>query len=58
VRRQLVSIRLAPVIVLMPAQFLRRNPRRGIQFPMTLSATGQALVVLLDRRCGTDESCL
>jgi hypothetical protein len=46
------------VIVLMPAQLLRCDSRRCVQFPMTLSATGQAMIVLLYRRCGTDESRL
>ena len=42
----------------MPAKFLRRGPRRGVQLPIPLTPTREALIVLLDRFRSADESGL
>jgi len=54
----IVSVRLAPVFLLVPAKFLRCGPRRGVQLPIPLTPTREALIVLLDRFRCADESSL
>jgi hypothetical protein len=46
------------VLLLVPAEFLRRGPRRGVQLPIPLTPTGEAFVVLLDRFRSACESSL
>ena len=57
-RRNILWVRLAPVLPLMTAEFLRSGPCRRVQFPIALSPTRAALIVLLNRFRSADESGL
>jgi hypothetical protein len=46
------------VFLLVPAEFLGGGPRRGVQLPIPLTPTREALFVLLDRFRSADESGL
>jgi hypothetical protein len=56
--RNIVWGRLAPVFLLVPAEFLRRSPCRRVQMPIPLTPTREALIVLLDRFRSSDKSGL
>lgn len=55
-RRNFVSVRLALVFLLVPAEFLRRGLRRRVQLPVPLTPSRGALIVRLDRFRGAHES--
>jgi hypothetical protein len=57
-RCNILSVRLAPVFLLVPAEFLRRGPRRGVQLPIPLTPAREALIVLFDRFRSAGESGL
>lgn len=46
------------MFLLVAAKFLHRGPRRRVQLPIALPATGEALIVLLDRFRSADELVL
>jgi hypothetical protein len=54
-RRNIVWVQLAPLFLLVPAEFLRRSPCRRVQLPIPLTPTRAALIVLLDRFRSADE---
>jgi len=55
-RHKIVSVRLAPVFLFVPTEFLHRSPRRRVQLLVPFNPTRETLILLLDRFRSADES--